>query len=174
MPRPHQIQVLVFFVASFGEVGSSRSLINFHNLFIDTPVLRHKRVAALQENRPNSAEKRSPDELIDKPWPPLAEMAETLNWDTPTREHYQKIVSEDNEMMQNETPNTKRRRLEEFSKIGTPELREYVSTPYQEKLRQAERDEGRRLAEERRALLMQESTKKSMVYTNYAVVNSNS
>lgn len=94
---------------------------------------------------------------------PVEEASALFNWDTPTRDHYVKTVAQHEEMSRNETPQTKRRRLEEYSKIGTPEMRELISSPYQEKLRQDALEAERLAAEERRRPATPQQVKKSTV-----------
>lgn len=130
----------------------------------DTPLLRHKRVAALQENGPDSAEKRSPDELCK--WLSVEEAATSLNMNASMVEFYTRARAEYEEELRNETPNSKRRRLEEVAKVNSPMAREFISSPYQRKLEESRAAELR-AAEEKRRNFTPEPVKKSTVRLNY-------
>lgn len=111
--------------------------------------MRHKRVAELQFRGQKSV---SPEietsELVDKPWPSIDEVLPPHEITPRTRTHYETMVREYEERIANETPNTKRRRLEEFSKIGSPDIRDFLSPSYPAREHQRFLDEEQRRAQE--------------------------
>lgn len=116
----------------------------------NTPILRHKRVAELQQRSHSvSPEVRSTEmELVDRPWPAIEEVYEPHEITPRMRAAYEAGASAHEYSMLNDTPNTKRRRLEEYSKIGSPEIRAFLSPSYPSKEHQRHLEAERRRAEE--------------------------
>lgn len=127
------------------------SINDLNNLFADnTPILRHKRVAELQHRgRSVSPEVKSPEmELVDTPWPDIDEIYPPEVITPNMRAHWESMAKAHEQRMLNDTPITKRRRLEEYSKLGSPDIRDFLSPSFPAREQQRYLEEERRLAEE--------------------------
>lgn len=101
-----------------------------------TPILRHNRVAQLQGSVQKSAHKSSPVRVGDDAefqYPSVEQLTQDLDLRTPEKAVYREFLKEREEELRNETPNSKRRRLNveaELNTLSTPEMMERISTPY--------------------------------------------
>lgn len=102
-------------------------------------------------------------ELVDKPWPLIEEVYEPHEITPEMRAHYNALAAAHLERMENDTPNTKRQRLEEYSRIGSPEIRDFLSPTYSARLHQRFIEEDRRRAEEMKPSPSPEKKKSTVI-----------